>query len=73
MQQDMTMRDSARQAERIPTIWDSPLPRNTQRAPSREARYTERFVTIWCDPSPAHPAEYAERNQAHRERPAPDR
>jgi hypothetical protein len=34
--------------ERIPTIWDQPLPRKNRALP--RARSTERFLTIWSRP-----------------------
>ncbi|WP_254277637.1 hypothetical protein [Halomonas sp. 3H] len=36
--------------ERIPTIWDQPLPRSTRKPQSQRARATERFLTIWSRP-----------------------
>ena len=35
--------------ERIPTIWDQPLPRAKREAEQRTAN-TERFLTIWSRP-----------------------
>lgn len=35
--------------ERIPTIWDQPLPRAKREAKSRTGT-TERFLTIWSRP-----------------------
>ncbi|MFB9145004.1 hypothetical protein ACFFU2_00415 [Halomonas alkalicola] len=35
--------------ERIPTIWDQPLPR-TKRESEQRSVNTERFLTIWSRP-----------------------
>ncbi|WP_445005293.1 hypothetical protein [Halomonas mongoliensis] len=35
--------------ERIPTIWDQPLPR-TKRTAKKQRTNTERFLTIWSRP-----------------------
>ena len=40
--------------ERIPTIWDQPLPRAKREAKPR-TRNTERFLTIWSRPVARRP------------------
>lgn len=36
--------------ERIPTIWDQPLPRVKRTKEKKRSANTERFLTIWSRP-----------------------
>ena len=36
--------------ERIPTIWDQPLPRVKRTEEKKRSANTERFLTIWSRP-----------------------